>query len=181
MQCLWLATSGPLTFTTSCYLNFRQLMERHATAVPGLPRKPWVNEAVSKLLQAHAEARRSYRSALSSLRCARLRVSFLAWAVCPRSRPRALRPFPHRRCPTRFPWPVPRLTRIHPVVIEALLCRTQLWQVSAWQTKAAANIAYRLKPNASWLIKTGFRPVLMSSLQKLQRRTQHQCGTLLRD
>ena len=62
----------------------RQLLERHATAVPGLPRKPWVNEAVSKLLQAHAEARRSYRSALSSLRCARLRVSFLAWAVCPR-------------------------------------------------------------------------------------------------
>ena len=30
-------------------------------------------------------------------------------------------------------------------------------------------------------LKTGFRPVLMSSLQKFQRRTQHQCGTLLRD
>ena len=29
---------------------YRQLLERHATVVPGLPRKPWVTEAVSKLL-----------------------------------------------------------------------------------------------------------------------------------
>ena len=97
---------------------YRQLLERHATVVPGLPRKPWVTEAVSKLLLAHAAARRSFRSALWSLRCARLRVSFVAWAVCPRSRPRALRPFPRRRCPPRFPLLVPRLTCIDPAVID---------------------------------------------------------------
>ena len=84
---------------------FRQAFARYATAVPGLPRKPWVTAEVSKCLLAHAAARRMFRSSLRSLQLSRLRVQFVAWAVCPRSRPRALRPFPRRRCPPLYSWP----------------------------------------------------------------------------
>ena len=94
---------------------------------------------------AHAAARRSFRSSLRSLRFARLRVQFVAWAVRPRSRPRALRPFPRRRCPPRHPWPVPRLTCLRPAIIEALLRRSQMWQVSAWQIKPLQHIARSTK------------------------------------
>ena len=161
---------------------YKQLMERHATAVLRLPRKLWVNEAVSKLLQAHAEARRSYRSALSSLRSARLRVSFF-W--------RGL--FAPGRGPVRCAlFPVAAVPHASLGLFLASLASTLLSLThycaghsrgrSLHGRQSCCNIApVRLKPNASWLIKIGFRPVLMSSLQKLQRRTQHQCGTLLRD
>ena len=124
---------------------FRQLLVRHATAVPGLPRKPWVSADVSKRLLAHAAARRIFRASLRSLVLARLRVLFVAWAVCPRSRPRALRPFPRRRCPPRYPWPEPHLSCIHPAIAEALLNRSQMWQVSAWQTKVLRHTARSTK------------------------------------
>ena len=118
--------------------SFRQLMVRHATTVPGLPRKPWVTAEVSKRLLAHAAARRMLRASRRALSLARLRVLFVAWVVCPRSRSRALHPVPRRRCPPRFPWPLPHLACLHPAISEALLHRIQRWQASAWQSKPFA-------------------------------------------
>ena len=124
---------------------FRQSLARHATVVAGLPRKPWVTAEVSKCLLAHAAVRRMFCSSLRSLQLSRLRVQFVAWAVCPRSRPRALRPFPRRRCPPLYSWSLPHLTALHPAILDALLVRCQMWQVSAWQTKLLQHIARSTK------------------------------------
>ena len=96
---------------------------------------------VSKRLVAHAAPRRMFRVTPRELILAHLRKVFVAWAVCPRSRPRALGPVPRRRCPPRFSWPLPHLSRLHPAIAATLLHRIQMWQVSACQTKILRHIA----------------------------------------
>ena len=132
---------------------FRQLMVRHATGIPGLPRKPWVTTEVSKRLVAHAAARHMFRATLRELCLARLRVLVVAWAVCPRSRPRAMHPFPRRRCPLRLPWPLPHLSRLHPAISTALLHRIQMWQPG--RPSFCGTLLVQQEHNASWHIGTG--------------------------
>ena len=47
--------------------------------------------------------------------------------------------------PPLYSWPLPHLTILHPAILDALLVRTQSWQVSAWQTKLLQHIARSAK------------------------------------
>jgi hypothetical protein len=77
MQCLWLATSGPLTFTTNCYLKFSGSY--------------W--SVMPLLFQDFLENRGSMRQYPSSCRRMPRRAARTALLFCPCAAPACLCPF----------------------------------------------------------------------------------------
>ena len=120
---------------------FRPVWVRRAVDVPNLPRKPWVTLELPNRLLAHASARRLFCASGRALHLARVRVVFVAWLVFPRSRPRALRPFPRPRRMAQATRVSPPLLVLGLAVVSALLQRSLMWQLSAWQTKVVFHIA----------------------------------------
>ena len=102
---------------------------------------------------------------------------FVAWLVCPRSRPRAMRPFPRpRRRVSALPCAA-AFASIDPAIASAVLHRSQLCSYLRSSQRFSYTLQSHHAPNAALHTRHGPWRDLMSLLSKYKTQMRPRFGT----